>query len=57
MMDQGQKDSGKRRFGLPILRSSKQIDIGEQISKVLQTVRWELRDGPFEGFRSPPGRF
>jgi hypothetical protein len=30
--------------------------IGE-VSKVLQTKRWEVRDEPFAGFRSPPGRF
>ena len=30
--------------------------IGE-VSKVLQIRRWEMRDEPFAGFRSPPGRF
>jgi hypothetical protein len=30
--------------------------IGE-VSKVLQVRRWEMREEPFAGFRSPPGRF
>ncbi len=30
--------------------------IGE-VSKVLQVRRWEVREEPFAGFRSPPGRF
>lgn len=26
-------------------------------SKALQIKRWEIQEGPFEGFNSPPGRF
>lgn len=26
-------------------------------SRVLQVKRWEVREGPFRGFNSPPGRF
>lgn len=26
-------------------------------SRVLQIKRWEVQDGPFRGFNSPPGRF
>ena len=26
-------------------------------SKFLQEKRWEVQDGPFRGFGSPPGRF
>jgi hypothetical protein len=26
-------------------------------SKALKVRRWEIKDGPFEGFKSPPGRF
>ncbi len=26
-------------------------------SKALQVKRWEVQEGPFEGFNSPPGRF
>lgn len=28
-----------------------------ETSKVLQVKRWEVQDGPFRGFGSPPGRF
>ena len=27
------------------------------MSKVLQVKRWEVQEGPFRGFNSPPGRF
>ncbi len=27
------------------------------ISRVLKVKRWEVHEGPFEGFNSPPGRF
>ena len=30
--------------------------IGE-VCKVLQVRRWEVREEPLAGFRSPPGRF
>lgn len=26
-------------------------------SRALQVKRWEVKDGPFEGFKSPPGKF
>jgi hypothetical protein len=26
-------------------------------SRVLQIKRWEVQEGPFRGFNSPPGRF
>lgn len=26
-------------------------------SKALKIKRWEVQEGPFEGFNSPPGRF
>ncbi len=32
-------------------------DINEQLEKVLKVKRWELQEGPFQGFQSPPGRF
>lgn len=28
-----------------------------EASKVLQVKRWEVQEGPFRGFGSPPGRF
>ena len=27
------------------------------VSTVLRVKRWDLREGPFRGFDSPPGRF
>jgi len=28
-----------------------------EVSKVLEMPRWSVRQEPFSGFRSPPGRF
>ncbi len=28
-----------------------------EVVKVLRNKRWEVREGPFQGFGSPPGRF
>ncbi len=28
-----------------------------ETSKVLEKRRWEVQEGPFRGFNSPPGRF
>ncbi len=28
-----------------------------ETDKVLQIKRWEVQEGPFRGFNSPPGRF
>ena len=32
-------------------------DIVSEMSKLLAGRRWEVQDGPFRGFGSPPGRF
>jgi hypothetical protein len=32
-------------------------DIASQMSKLLESRRWEVQEGPFRGFDSPPGRF
>lgn len=32
-------------------------DLGKELEKVLNVKRWELQEGPFRGFQSPPGRF
>lgn len=32
-------------------------DIAEVVAKVLRVKRWESREGPFQGFGSPPGKF
>ena len=31
--------------------------IEHDVSKILRKRRWEKRESPFEGFKSPPGRF
>lgn len=28
-----------------------------EVARVLWSKRWEVRDGPFQGFGSPPGKF
>lgn len=32
-------------------------DISYEVAKVLRRRRWEVREEPFLGFGSPPGRF
>jgi hypothetical protein len=32
-------------------------DIDCDVSTVLRSKRWEQREGPFQGFDSPPGKF
>ena len=32
-------------------------DIPYEVAKVLRRKRWKLREEPFRGFGSPPGRF
>jgi hypothetical protein len=50
----GQKETTKqaKTFG----QSSTRVT-ASPASKVLQIKRWEIQEGPFRGFRSPPGRF
>jgi len=31
--------------------------IDESFAKVLEIKRWDVREEPFQGFNSPPGRF
>jgi hypothetical protein len=33
------------------------FDIAYEVERLLQNRRWDTRDEPFSGFRSPPGRF
>jgi hypothetical protein len=33
------------------------IDINCEVAMVLRSKRWERRQGPFQGFDSPPGKF
>ena len=37
--------------------SDRESTANVQTSRVLQIKRWEVREGPFRGFNSPPGRF
>ena len=32
-------------------------DIADEVGKILRRRRWAKRESPFEGFKSPPGRF
>jgi len=33
------------------------VGIADDVGKILRKRRWEKRESPFEGFKSPPGRF
>lgn len=37
--------------------SEAKLETAVDTSKVLQVKRWEVQEGPFRGFNSPPGRF
>lgn len=55
------KQEERRRQEKLVRETADMIDetssmLGE-VSRVLQTSRWETREGPFRGFDSPPGRF
>jgi hypothetical protein len=54
MTSQGQRNDNPdaRKDSTP-----KSTDISRQMSKLLESRRWEPRQGPFRGFESPPGRF
>lgn len=56
MTSQGQRDNGKDRdrFDESARESN---DNAREMSKLLENRRWEVQEGPFEGFHSPPGRF
>ncbi|MBI2913355.1 MAG: hypothetical protein HYY03_05490 [Chloroflexi bacterium] len=32
-------------------------EVFDEVSKILTTRRWEVREEPFRGFDSPPGKF
>jgi hypothetical protein len=32
-------------------------NIADEVNKILRRRRWEKRESPFDGFKSPPGRF
>jgi len=42
---------------LPEQTGWESIDINCEVATVLRSKRWERRQGPFQGFDSPPGKF
>ena len=52
---QGQRDSRDRDRVEDIVHDS--TDLSPEMSKLLEGRRWEVQEGPFRGFGSPPGRF
>jgi hypothetical protein len=56
MTSQGQKAEPKDQDRLNDLLREKGSTLRE-MSRLLENRRLETRDGPFLGFRSPPGRF
>jgi hypothetical protein len=38
-------------------QSDTSVSIDESFAKVLEIKRWDVREEPFQGFNSPPGRF
>jgi len=56
MTNQGQKDTtrGSQRFDKV---AQKRTDRTGEFSRLLQIRQLEVRDAPFRGFHSPPGRF
>jgi hypothetical protein len=49
----GEKDYGKERD----CPAESGDDTSREMSKLLADRRWEPKEGPFQGFQSPPGRF
>jgi len=52
---QGQRDSKDRDQFEDMARES--VDVSSEMSRLLESRRWDVREGPFRGFDSPPGRF
>jgi hypothetical protein len=53
---QGQRDSAQNRDQLEDM-AHEALDVSPEMSRLLESRRWDLQEGPFRGFRSPPGRF
>jgi hypothetical protein len=53
---QGQRDTtrDRERLDSPLAETN---EAAPEMSKLLEGRRWEIQDGPFRGFGSPPGRF
>lgn len=43
--------------GLPQSEKYTDFDIALEVERLLKNRKWESREGPFRGFKSPPGRF
>jgi hypothetical protein len=43
--------------GLPKAAKYDEFDIALEVEQLLKNRKWETRNGPFSGFKSPPGRF
>jgi hypothetical protein len=53
---QGQRDNARNRDEAEE-RISDSNEIVPEMSRLLEDRRWEIQEGPFRGFGSPPGRF
>jgi hypothetical protein len=55
---QGQRDNSaaKERDQSKEL-AQESVDVSQEMSKLLEGRRWDVHEGPFRGFGSPPGRF
>jgi hypothetical protein len=53
---QGQRDSNKDRDQHEDV-AHEIVDVPREMSRLLEGRRWDLQEGPFRGFKSPPGRF
>ncbi|MEO8457811.1 MAG: hypothetical protein ABI559_08370, partial [Chloroflexota bacterium] len=43
--------------GMPQPEKYNEFDIALEVERLLKNRKWESREGPFRGFKSPPGRF
>jgi hypothetical protein len=43
--------------GLPKAAKYDEFDIALEVEQLLKNRKWEAQNGPFSGFKSPPGRF
>lgn len=66
--ERGRQMEDANRTELSRVAQQSQTDLGDQTAveaeankaemvTVLRVSRWDVRDGPFQGFDSPPGRF
>lgn len=49
--------AGLGGLGAPAARKLDDFDVAYEVERLLRHRKWEQRNGPFSGFRSPPGRF